>query len=934
MATAPQLEAAPFASMRILEKSVYRGPHIFGDIPMIRFQLDLGSLEVWPSDKIPGFVDRLLAALPGLEEHGCSYQEPGGFVKRLREGTWMGHIVEHVALELQTRAGSPVTRGKTRSVKGRQGVYNVLYQYREESVGLLAGRLALHLIQSLLPPDLRGIQGLEILWRDDPDGSPDEVGDAAAAIGTLSRLLRRTALGPTTRALVQEAERRGIPVLRLDDMSLVQLGHGRYQQRLRASITGRTSFIAAETASDKELTKTLLTEAGVPVPRGAVVRNGDDAVREAHRLGYPVVTKPLDGNHGRGVSLDLTDEARVRWGFEQAARHSRHVIVEQHFQGRDYRVLVVNGEVVAVAERIPAHVVGDGRHSIAELIEMVNRDPRRGDGHETVLTRIHVDDHVRERLARMGLGLESIPAAGEFVQLRDTANLSTGGTAIDRTDEIHPDNVRIARRAALAVGLDVAGIDFITPDIARSARETGGGVVEVNAAPGFRMHLAPSEGRPRNVARPVIEMLFPRERPSRIPILAITGTNGKSTTARMTAHILRHHGLTVGMASTTGVYVNDERIGDWDASGPRSARMVLRDPTVEAAVLETARGGILREGLGFDRCDIGAVLNVEADHLGLKGIDTLEDLAWVKSVVVEAVHRDGCSVLNADDPLVAGMARRAGGRIVFFSMQGGGKMAAPLRRHVDRGGLAVVLEPSPEGGEILIHEDGERLSLMTAAEIPATFGGFAEFNIQNALAAAAMAYAHGVPLKAIRGALASFSTSFEQCPGRLNVYDGHGFRVLLDYAHNPAGLRALGNLIQKLRPRYGRVIGMVNIPGDRRDDDMRQMGETAAGIFDEIVFREDPARRGRQPGEIVDLLAEGAFWAGFPPERMRCILDEQEAAATCLSLAQPGDLVVLTPTEVEEMWRQVLNFRPMPRDMAEADERPALSGHDAAQSAA
>jgi cyanophycin synthetase len=894
------------APMRVLHSAVYRGPHLFSHTPMIRIRLDLGELEAWPSDRLPGLADALLSMLPGLQEHGCSYGTPGGFIRRLREGTWLGHVAEHVALELQTRAGSRVTRGKTRSVRGRPGTYNVLYAYREEAAGLMAGRIALQLLDSLLPPELRGVQGLEELY----DSDPMDGGDVKAGLDALARVVGRRALGPTTRSLVQEAERRGIPVMRLDDFSLVQLGHGKQQQRLRASITGRTSSIAVEVAGDKDLTKSLLADAGLPVPRGAVVRSAEAAVQEAERIGYPVVTKPLDGNHGRGVSLDLDNPDAVRQGFEHASRHGRNVIVEQQYRGYDHRILVIGGEVRAVAQRVPAHVVGDGLRNITALIEEVNRDPRRGGGHENMLTRIEVDDHVLGLLAKAGMTLESVPAEGACVALRDTANLSTGGTAIDRTDDIHPDNACIARRAALTVGLDVAGIDFMAPDIRRSVRETGGGIVEVNAAPGFRMHLEPFEGWARDIARPVIDMLFPRGATGRIPILAITGTNGKSTTTRIVAHILRQSGLTVGMTSTSGIWVNDDKVSDADASGPRSARMVLRDPTVEAAVLETARGGILREGLGFDECDIGAVLNVQADHLGLKEVDTLEDLAAVKSVVVESVRREGCSVLNADDPLTLAMERHAGGRIAFFSMRGGGAMPDALRAHIDAGGLAVVNEDGPDGGDIVVHDDRRRLPLMSAAEIPATLGGLAAFNIQNALAAVAMTYAQGVSPPVIRTALQTFSSSFAQSPGRLNVHDAHGFRVIMDYAHNPAGLMALCDLVAKLRPRYGRLIGMISTPGDRRDDDMREMGRIAAGAFDVVVLRERPDGRGRPPGEVMQLLADGVLGTGFPEEHLHRVLDEREAAALCLNLARPGDLVVLTPTSVEEVWAQVLAFKP------------------------
>jgi cyanophycin synthetase len=894
------------ARMNVTEVGVYRGPHYYGHMPMVRVQLDLGRLESWPSNRIAGFTEALLDLLPGVGRHGCSLKVRGGFEKRLRGGTWLGHVAEHVALELQTLAGSRATRGKTRSVKSRPGVYNVMFAYNEERVGLMAGRVALELVNSLLPGDLQGISGLDRIYAMEGEFEFERRLDA------LKRMVRRTALGPSTRALVDEAERRGIPVMRLDEKSLIQLGHGRFQQKIRASITGRTSLVAADLASDKSMTKKLLGESGVPVPRGVVARDAEEAVREARRLRYPLVTKPLDGNHGRGVTIGIVDEEQLRFGFReaQAQAKGRDVIIEQYFAGNDHRILVVGGKMVAVAERIPAQVVGDGISTVRQLVAEVNRDPRRGEGHENVMTRIRIDAHVEEYLARSGLTPDSIPEADDVVQLRSTANLSTGGTAVDRTNEIHPDNAEIARRAALIVGLDVCGVDFVCPDIGRSVRETGGGVIEVNAAPGLRMHIEPSEGAPRDVARPIVEMLFPRGRASRIPIIAITGTNGKSTVGRMTKHILRYTGCAVGLTSTTGVYINDILTHEGDATGPKSARMILRDPTVEVAVLETARGGLLREGLAYQEADIAACLNVTADHLGLKGIETVQDLADVKQVVVEAVRRNGFSVLNADDPLTVRMARRAAGRLIWFSLNGGAEMSPMLREHVDDGGMAVVREAGPDGGTIVLYDDGRRELIMKASDVPATLHGMAEFNVANSLAAIAIALAHEVPILTIRSAMSQFSSTFEQNPGRLNVHDAHSFRVIVDYAHNAAGLEALGKVVRGLSHRYKRTIGCVSMAGDRRDEDISELGRIAAGIFDELIFREDPYTRGRPRGEVMNLLKKGALETGRSEEHMHLIAGERASTAAALAMGRPGDLVVITPTDVKGAWQQVNEFKP------------------------
>jgi cyanophycin synthetase len=892
------------APMQVLEKSVYRGPHLYSRRPMIRVRLDLGALEERPTDRLPGFGEALAALLPGLAKHGCSYRAPGGFLRRMEQGTWLGHVIEHVAIELQASAGAAVTRGKTRSVRQAKGVYDILFCYADRDSGLAAARAAIEIVASLLPPDLRAVEGLDRL-APSLGLTPTEI---ASIVEALRRLVTANGFGPSTAAIVAEARRRGIPALRLDAASLVQFGYGSRQRRIRASVTEATSLIAAELAGNKQAAKTLLADAGLPVPRGALVRSVDEAMIAAKRIGWPVVVKPVDGNQGRGVTTDIVDENLLRTAFERGAAISRRVIVEEQLRGADYRVLVVAGEVVAVAERVPASVVGDGRHSVEALIDAVNADPRRGAGHETVLTRIKLDAALEAFLAQHGRSLASIPCAGERVQLRGTANLSTGGTAIDRTDDIHPDNAAIAVQAAAVVGLDVAGIDMVAPDIARSISETGGGIVEVNAAPGLRMHIAPSEGTARDVARPIVAALFPRASNSRIPIFAVTGTNGKTTTVRMVARILAEAGHRVGFTSTTGVYINGRKQVASDASGPRSARMVLRNPTVDAAVLETARGGLLREGLGFDLCDVGAVLNVSADHLGNRDIHSLEDLARVKSVVAESVKRRGASVLNADDRLTVRMARHARGRIVWFSGAPGAAARAPIAAHIAAGGMAV----TAENGGVILHEGGSGTAVTCIADIPATLDGTAEFNLLNALAATAMTAAYGIPIGTIAAGLAAFRPTFEDSPGRLNIVEAHGVTVIVDYAHNPSALTALGRLVDMFRKPGTRVLAMIGIPGDRRDEDLRGIGALSAHLFDEIMFREAPDGRGRAAGTMNALMAEGARAAGKAEDALHLLVNEEVATDCCLARARPGDVVVLTPTDIDGIWARVQAFANAP----------------------
>jgi cyanophycin synthetase len=889
--------------LKVVETQVFRGPNYWSYDPAIRLLVDLGALEDWPSNTIPGFVEGLVEMLPGIAEHSCSLGRRGGFGERLREGTWLGHVAEHIALELQRESGAHVYRGKTRS-SGEAGRYNVIYGYWEERVGLAAGEMAIRLVNQLVRP-AKGFDFLVELER-------------------LILLAERRAFGPSTQAIIDEAASRDIPWIRLNEASLVQLGWGKYQQRIRATMTSKTSALAVDIAGDKDVTRRLLASAGLPVPRGEIVQSEGEAVAAATRIGFPVVTKPLDGNHGRGVGLDLRTEEDVRMGFRRALPESRRgqVVVESFVTGNDYRVLVVGGRMVAVAERVPAHVVGDGTHTVSDLVEIANSDPRRGIGHEKVLTRIRVDDAAIELLRKQGYGLDDVPSVEAFVKLVATGNMSTGGNSIDRTWEAHEENVEIAEEAARVVGLDVAGIDFLAPDITEPVRETGGAIVEVNAAPGFRMHTNPTEGEAQFVAKDVVDLLFPGGTPSRIPIVAVTGSNGKTTTTRMISHIFKGMGRSVGMTTTDGIYIDERLVKRADASGPKSAQMVLQNPRVDFAVFETARGGILREGLGYGKNDVAVVLNVTGDHLGLKGIDSLEQLAAVKQVVVEAVPKTGWAVLNADDELVAGMRKACSGSVILFSMQEHNDL---VDRWARRGGKAVVLEKGPRGEMMVIREGRRTMPIAWVHTLPATFEGRARMMVQNAMAAAAAAHAAGAHLHDIRQGLRSFTTSIYQAPGRLNVFDLDGVKVLIDYAHNAAGLETLGDFVERLTtdaPNGGRPgqaswsanlrVAVVATAGDRRDEDMRQLGRVAARYFDDVIIREDRNPRGRRRGETAALILEGvreAIASGARAGNAEIVVDEMDAARKALDRSRPGDLVVLCVDHATEVFRELESRR-------------------------
>jgi cyanophycin synthetase len=880
--------------MKIVSTNVYVGPNIFARFPVIRHVLDLGELEDWPTRRLgKDFVNPLLDFLPGLHEHGCSYREPGGFVRRMNEeeGTWLGHVMEHVAIELQNIAGYPVTFGRTRSIEGQPGRYNMVFQYHDDAVGREASQLSLDLIHGLLPAHLK------------PADAPGGDWEFAEARDGFIRYAQRRAFGPSTASLVRAAEERGIPWIRLNRHSLVQFGHGKYQHRIQATTTGNTSNIAVELASDKEETNRILRDLGLPVPKQSLVRSPGDAVRAAGRIGFPVVVKPLAGNHGRGVSINLKTNDEVEVAFDKAREHGRNVIVEGYLEGYDHRLLVVNGDLVAAAKRVPGHVVGDGEHTIAELVDMVNQDPRRGVGHEKVLTRLELDHQAQRLLKKLGYDRNTVPKNGEAVYLRSTANLSTGGTAIDVTDTIHPDNREMAIRTINAIGLDIGGVDFLTKDITVSFREAGGGICEVNAGPGFRMHVAPSEGAPRDVAGPVLDMLFPPETPSSIPIAAVTGTNGKTTTARILAHILKMRGFTVGLTSTDGVYIDGQLSVPGDMTGPVSAKMILRDPSVDAAVMETARGGMLRGGLGFQTCNVAACLNVAADHLGLKGIDTLEQLAEIKRVPIEIAT--DAAVLNAADPLCLQMADYTDAEtLCYVTMNPGHPL---VKQHIRAGGQAFVLEEGMNGHMITIYDSESHIPLLWTHLIPATVEGRAIHNVQNAMFAAALAYNMDIGLEDIRHGLRTFDATFFQTPGRMNIYDEHPFRVILDYAHNPAAVSAMCSLVDRFEPEGRRII-VLSAPGDRRDEDIRDMAGIAAGHFDHFICRCDDNRRGRAEDEVAVMIKNRLLEAGIAADRIEVVPDEQEATARALEIAGPGDLILVLADAIKRSWKQIIYF--------------------------
>ncbi|RZJ62163.1 MAG: cyanophycin synthetase, partial [Flavobacterium sp.] len=686
--------------MKILKVQALKGPNIWSVYrkKLIQMRLDLEEMEDFPTNKIDGFRERIEAMLPSLITHRCSEGEHGGLFKRIEMGTWMGHVIEHIALEIQTLAGMETGYGRTRETK-TPGTYNVVFSYVEESVGMFAAESAVNIAEAL-------IKGEDY--------------DVAADIQTMREIRERDRLGPSTGSIVEEAVSRDIPWIRLGSNSLVQLGYGINQVRFQATITNKTSHIAVDIACNKEATKKMLMAASVPVASGGICTDETELAAIIEQIGFPIVTKPLDGNHGKGASINLKTMDAAIEGLEFAKKYSNRVIVEKFITGFDFRVLVINNKVVAAAQRVPAHVIGNGQDAIQTLIDSENENPKRGYGHENVLTEIAIDRDTTDLLAKMDYTLETVPKKGEIVYLKSTANLSTGGTSIDVTELMHPENIFLAERIARVIGLDVCGIDIMANNLTQPLKENGGVIIEVNAAPGFRMHLAPSEGLPRNVASPVLDMLYPPGKPSRIPIFAVTGTNGKTTTTRLLAHIVKNNGYKVGFTTSDGIYVQNHMLEKGDTTGPLSAEYILKDPTVEFAVLETARGGILRSGLGFSRCDIGIITNIQEDHLGISDIHSLDDLSKVKRVVVGSIKKSGWAVLNADDPECVKIGKELDCKVAYFSMEEDNKIIKDMARE---GRTTAVYED----GYITIKKGEWKIRIEKASHVPLTMGGKAKF---------------------------------------------------------------------------------------------------------------------------------------------------------------------------------------------------------------
>lgn len=861
--------------MHILKTNIYKGRNIYSHKPVIKMELDLKELYNTPTKDIPRFNESLLNVLPGLKEHYCSTGIPGGFVQRLNEGTYLAHVTEHITLELQHMLGYEVSYGKAREIK--DNIYYIVYEFKLEECGTRAGRLAVEIVNSLI------------------ENKPL---DLEKKLNYIKDVINEAELGPSTKAIADEAKKRNIPVTRIGSSCLLRLGYGKYQKLVEGTLTENASCISVDMACDKILTKNLLSDNGIPVAAGDMVYSDEDAVAVANEIGYPIVIKPLNGNQGKGVCLNLKNDKEVRQAFNIAKKVSKNVMVEKNIIGRYYRVLVVKDKVAAVSERIPAHVIGNGINTIKELVDFTNSNPDRGEDHERPLTKIKIDDISKMVLLRQGYDENSIVAKGKKVYLRDNDNLSTGGISIDATDIIHPENVEIAIRAVRCLGLDVAGVDIVTTDITKPLRQSGGVIIEINASPGIRMHHYPQKGKSRNVSKAIIDMLFPEGHKCTIPIVSVTGTNGKTTTTRMIGHILNTYGYTVGMTTTDGLYIDNKCIMKGDNTGPVSAATILSDKSVEAAVLETARGGIIRAGLGYDLSDVGIITNVTEDHLGINNINTLDEMVYVKSLVVEAVKENGYAVLNADDMMTNYIEKRVKCNIIYFSANANN---IKLIKHISQGGAAVYLKE-----DVIIVSNHETIvPVIDVSDIPATMNGLIKCNIQNSLAAVAGCYALKIPVKDIAKGLTTFYCDQKHNPGRFNIFNIGSYRIMVDYGHNKGGYKSVIDTIQNMGAN--RLVGIIGAPGDRLDSDIRRLGQIAGSAFDVIYIKEDTDLRGRESGAVAEILQDGIEHSSFDGH-MEIILSEVKALEKAMLAAQPGDLIVIFYEKYENIVKVIENL--------------------------
>lgn len=856
-----------------------RGPNAWSSFrhKLIVAKLDIEDPEETPTNLLHGFGHRLEKMFPSMYKHRCSEEREGGFFDRVKEGTSVSHVVEHIALEIQCMAGMECSFGRSKHA-GKNGIYHVVFAYAWEDAGIYAAKAAVKIAEAL-------IKGEEYPLDD--------------IIAKLEEINKDNSFGPSTLSLIEEAEKRGIPYTRLDSMSRVMLGYGSKQKIIQATMTSTTSSMGVETAADKSDTKKILEEACIPVPVGKIIYSEETLQDAIQKIGFPLVIKPYNGNHGRGVTTNITTPESAMEGFRLASEISGDVIVEKFIAGDDYRLLVINYKLVAAARRTPASVTGDGVSSIEKLIEETNRDPRRGSGHEKELSRIIINELTLNLLADKGYNLETVPAENEIVYLKDTANISTGGKATDVTDLLHPMNIKLAERTARLIGLDICGIDVIAPNLSTPLTQNGGAVIEVNAAPGFRMHIAPSAGTARNVAEPVLDMLFPHGSTFTIPIVAITGTNGKTTTSRLVAFMASKAGFHTGLTTTEGVYIDGMPVKTGDCTGPVSAQMVLRDPWVDFAVMECARGGMVRSGLGFSKCDIGIVTNVGDDHLGLGDVNTIEDMARVKSIVPRSVHHNGYAVLNAGDDLVYRMAEVVESNVALFSLN---ENNPRIVKHCERGGVAATVR----NGYIMIYNGKWKIKVAKVEDVPLTFGGRAGFMLENVLAATLAGFLSKFRLEDIQAALHTFIPSPELTPGRMNLFKFNSFDVLVDFAHNTHGYLQLSKFLETVKERP--MVGIIAAVGDRRDEDLVNIGRVAADMFDELIIRQDKDLRGRTEEEIVRLVTKGIH-EKKPGMTVTAIRQEKDAIIYAIRNAVKGSFITVCSDKVMDAIEVVQKFK-------------------------